>query len=163
MEKKTEIISVVKLKQDQERHVNLGTRKHLILTVTQVKAKARSVTIIVETRTKSKIRSGAIQQIHKHHGRDAIQLKLHPSILSMTSQTISERGIPEEERETDADYETLYHNSKRILKKRSLIFLFTNFESKYALDRAMPVLRNLSKAHLLVPIVFKNNELENEK
>lgn len=66
----------------------------------------------------------------------------------------------EEERETDADYETLYHHSKRVLKKRSLIFLFTNFESKYALDRAMPVLKNLSKAHLLVPIVFKNNELE---
>lgn len=66
----------------------------------------------------------------------------------------------EQEVDSDADYNNLYHVSKTILKKRSLVFLFTNFESQYALDRALPVLRNLNKSHLLVPVIFKNQELE---
>ncbi|MEZ4917341.1 MAG: DUF58 domain-containing protein, partial [Chitinophagales bacterium] len=39
------------------------------------------------------------------------------------------------------------------------LFLFTNFESQYNLDRNINVLRKLSKTHVLVVIFFENTEL----
>lgn len=42
---------------------------------------------------------------------------------------------------------------------RSLLFLFTNFESVYAIQRAVQILRKLNKLHLLVVIFFENSEI----
>jgi uncharacterized protein (DUF58 family) len=39
------------------------------------------------------------------------------------------------------------------------LLLFTNFESMYALDRALPTLRRLGRAHLLVVVFFENTEI----
>lgn len=66
----------------------------------------------------------------------------------------------EKYRSTEADYEFLYNAVKRVSSGRSLMFLFTNFESMYALQRALPVLRKLNSSHLLVVIFFTNAEVE---
>ena len=46
-----------------------------------------------------------------------------------------------------------------MIKSRSLIFLFLNFESKYSLERALPILRKIGHHHLLVVVIFENTEL----
>ena len=37
--------------------------------------------------------------------------------------------------------------------------LFTNFESSYALERALPILRRINNVHLLVVVFFDNTEI----
>ena len=59
----------------------------------------------------------------------------------------------------EADYELLYSAVRNFIKGRSLLFLFTNFESSYALERILPLLRKLNKLHLLVVMFFENTEL----
>ena len=59
----------------------------------------------------------------------------------------------------DANYEHLYFGMRNIIKGRSLLMLFTNFESMYALKRNLPMLRKMNQQHLLVVIFFENSEL----
>jgi uncharacterized protein (DUF58 family) len=59
----------------------------------------------------------------------------------------------------ESNYELLYEAVRRLIGARSLLILFSNFESSYALHRALPTLRRLSRAHLLVVVVFENTEL----
>ena len=60
----------------------------------------------------------------------------------------------------EANYELLYNGIRNMVKTRSLLFLFTNFESVYALRRVLNLLRRLNKSHLLVVIFFENTELK---
>ncbi|MCI5054878.1 MAG: DUF58 domain-containing protein [Flavobacteriales bacterium] len=62
--------------------------------------------------------------------------------------------------DTEADYQKVFHASRNVIHGRSLILLFTNFESKYALERNLPILRKLSRQHLLVVLFFENTEIE---
>lgn len=66
----------------------------------------------------------------------------------------------EQERHTEANYELLYYFSRKLISGRSLLLLYTNFESMYALDRILPILRKVAAFHLLVVIFFKNTEIE---
>jgi uncharacterized protein (DUF58 family) len=59
----------------------------------------------------------------------------------------------------ESNYEYLYHHLRYSLGGRSLIFLFTNFESRYNMERNLSVLRKLAKQHLLVIIFFENTEI----
>ncbi|WP_157493824.1 DUF58 domain-containing protein [Fulvivirga imtechensis] len=72
---------------------------------------------------------------------------------------ILETLYKEEESMLDANYEKMYPALQRTLRSRSLIFLFTNFESVHSLERVLPALRKINKSHLLVVIVFENKEL----
>ena len=72
---------------------------------------------------------------------------------------ILEALYKEQERSLEANYEYLYLSIKNLIKGRSLIFLYTNFESYYALERVMPVLRKISNTHLLVLVFFENTEI----
>lgn len=65
----------------------------------------------------------------------------------------------QKERTLEANYELLYQASRNMIRNRSLIMLYTNFESMYALERALPVLRRLNRFHLLVVVFFENTEL----
>jgi len=59
----------------------------------------------------------------------------------------------------ESDYEIL---SSTILKKishRSLILLYTNFETVNALQRQLTYLRRLAQSHLVIVIFFINTEL----
>lgn len=60
----------------------------------------------------------------------------------------------------EGNFELLYQTVRRQVKTRSLLMLFTNFESEFAMRRALPMLQKLNKRHVLVVIFFKNNELE---
>jgi uncharacterized protein (DUF58 family) len=59
----------------------------------------------------------------------------------------------------EADYNLLYHAVKNVIHSRSLIFLYLNFESAYAMERALPMIQKINKLHLLVVMIFENTEL----
>lgn len=59
----------------------------------------------------------------------------------------------------EANYDLLYRGAKNLIRSRSLIFLYTNFESPYAMERALPILRKINSTHLLVVMMFENTEL----
>ena len=65
----------------------------------------------------------------------------------------------EKERSGESNYELLYEAARRLIGARSLLLLFTNFESSYALERALPTLRRLNRFHLLVVVFFENTEI----
>ena len=46
------------------------------------------------------------------------------------------------------------------IKQRSLLILFTNFETLQGMQRQLPYLRRLSKDHLLLVVFFENTELQ---
>lgn len=65
----------------------------------------------------------------------------------------------EEERPLEANYELLYYAARKLINGRSLILLYTNFESSYALERVLPILRRINTFHLLVVVFFENTEI----
>ena len=66
----------------------------------------------------------------------------------------------ERERPLESNFELLYQATRRLISRRSLLLLYTNFESTYALDRVLPLLRRINTRHLLVVIFFENTEIE---
>jgi len=61
---------------------------------------------------------------------------------------------------SESDYSLLYASIKRKITSRSLLILYTNFETMDALNRQLPYLRAISKNHLLLVVFFKNTELD---
>jgi len=59
----------------------------------------------------------------------------------------------------ESDFGRLYIDIKRNLNQRSLLLLYTNFETLDALHRQLPYLQAIAKHHLLVVIFFENTEL----
>lgn len=59
----------------------------------------------------------------------------------------------------EPNYNLLYHSVKNTIKGRSLVFLYTNFETIFALKRALPILRRLNKSYLLIVVFFENSEI----
>ncbi len=60
----------------------------------------------------------------------------------------------------ETDFSVLYGAVCKLISQRSLLLLFTNFESVHGLYRQLPYLINLNKSHLLVVIFFENTELK---
>lgn len=60
----------------------------------------------------------------------------------------------------EADFDELYHFTRRSIKGRSLLLVFTNFMSLEALERNLPILKRLNRGHLLVVVFFENTELQ---
>lgn len=61
----------------------------------------------------------------------------------------------------ESDFSTLYNHVRRKITQRSLLLLYTNFESIYGLQRQLPYLMSLSRQHLLVVVFFENTEMKN--
>lgn len=59
----------------------------------------------------------------------------------------------------ESDFGRLYADIKRNITNRSLIMLYTNFETLDGLHRQLPYLKGIAKNHLLVVVFFKNTEL----
>jgi uncharacterized protein (DUF58 family) len=66
----------------------------------------------------------------------------------------------QEESDCESNYDLLYTAVRQNIHVRSLLFMYTNFESMYALDRVLPILRKLNKLHLLVVVFFENSEVK---
>jgi uncharacterized protein (DUF58 family) len=88
-----------------------------------------------------------------------IHTKLKSERKANQLHKINEVLYNEKETELEADYELLYHTIRNYIHGRSMLFLFTNFESSYALQRVLPILRSINKLHLLVVVFFENTEI----
>lgn len=72
---------------------------------------------------------------------------------------ISEALYNQEVRTREADFLRLYKNVRTRIKKRSLMVLFTNFDSPVNLNRQIRYLKALSQNHLLLVVIFDNTEI----
>jgi len=61
---------------------------------------------------------------------------------------------------SESDFSSLYAVVKRKITHRSLLILYTNFETMDNLKRQLPYLRALSKMHLVLVVFFKNTDLD---
>ena len=73
---------------------------------------------------------------------------------------IVEALYKEQERHTEANFEMLYQLVNRVVKVRSLLFLFTNIESAFMAERVIGIMRQLNHRHLLVVVLFENTEID---
>ena len=60
----------------------------------------------------------------------------------------------------ESDFEMLYQQVRNKIKHRSLLILFTNFESLSGLNRQIDYLRSMARYHLLLVVFFENTELK---
>jgi len=60
----------------------------------------------------------------------------------------------------ESDYEKLYALVRTRITQRSLIVLFTNFESLTGLQRQLPFLLGIARNHLVLVVFFQNTELQ---
>ncbi len=60
----------------------------------------------------------------------------------------------------ESDFGRLYADIKKNITQRSLILLYTNFETVDGLKRQLPYLKGIAQNHLLVVVFFENVELE---
>jgi uncharacterized protein (DUF58 family) len=66
----------------------------------------------------------------------------------------------EKTRYLETNMELLYNTVRNVLKQRSLVVFFTNFESMSAMERQLPFLKRIARFHLLLVVFFENTELE---
>ncbi|MBD1365598.1 DUF58 domain-containing protein [Mucilaginibacter sp. ZT4R22] len=66
----------------------------------------------------------------------------------------------EKTRYLETNMEALYSTIRNVVKQRSLIVFFTNYESLPALQRQLPFLKRISRFHLLLVVFFENTELK---
>jgi len=60
----------------------------------------------------------------------------------------------------ESDFEKLFSVIRNRVTNRSLLVLFTNFESAESLQREMPALKKIARYHLLLVVFFENTELK---
>ncbi|MFT6946592.1 MAG: hypothetical protein ACJARP_001011 [Vicingaceae bacterium] len=75
--------------------------------------------------------------------------------VSKISQELYHQKI----RQKDTDFSRLYKNIRLRMKGRSMLILYTNFDSMVSLNRQMKYLKAISKSHLLVIVSFLNEEI----
>ena len=103
--------------------------------------------------------------LHKHDrcGLVCFDKKVHTAVLAERKRSqlprILEALYRQEESTLEADFEGFYHSFNRMSPSRSLVILFSNFESDYALQRALPVLKRIQHRHVLLLVLFENTEL----
>lgn len=85
-----------------------------------------------------------------------VKAENHQSQLQALLDTLYQSEVTGKE----SHFEYLYQFLRRRVQGRSLVMLFTNFESRHAFERVLPVLRKINHAHLLITVIFKNEELE---
>lgn len=61
---------------------------------------------------------------------------------------------------TEHNYELLAVRLRKLVPNRSMIFLYTNFDTLEAVERCLPSLKVINRLHRLVVIFFTNTELE---
>jgi uncharacterized protein (DUF58 family) len=59
----------------------------------------------------------------------------------------------------ESNYEALMAGIRHHVGQRSLLMLYTNFETSSSLERHLPYLKAIAKKHLLCVVIFENTEL----
>ena len=88
-----------------------------------------------------------------------VGLVLPPSQQGKQMNSIMEALYNQKTAYKESDFSHLYISVRRQLSQRSLLLLYTNFESLQGMRRQLPYLRQLARQHLLVVIFFENTEL----
>ncbi|WP_224996688.1 DUF58 domain-containing protein [Cesiribacter sp. SM1] len=88
-----------------------------------------------------------------------VSLVLPPGRQGAQMNTIMEALYNQKTAFKESDFSRLYVSLRRQLAQRSLLLLFTNFESLQGMRRQLPYLRQMARQHLLVVIFFENTEL----
>ncbi|MBG9377968.1 DUF58 domain-containing protein [Panacibacter sp. DH6] len=78
---------------------------------------------------------------------------------ALQMQSILETLYNQKTRYLESDYERLYIFIRRKITQRSLVVLFTNFESLSGMRRQLPYLKKIAGNHLLITVFFENTEL----
>jgi uncharacterized protein (DUF58 family) len=78
---------------------------------------------------------------------------------SMQMSHILEILYNQQTRFQETDYEKVYAMVRTRITQRSLIVLFTNFESVTGMQRQMPYIRAIARSHLLLVVFFENTGL----
>lgn len=91
---------------------------------------------------------------------DKIGASLKADRSALQLKRILEQLYREKPSEKEANYDLMMRITRKMLNGRSLILLYTNFESVHALERQLPYLRRLNKMHLLVVVFFEDKEIE---
>jgi len=90
---------------------------------------------------------------------DKIGVELKASRSAIQLRKIMEILYRQKTEYLEANFPLLYQSVRKTAQGRSLVLLYTNFESFYSLKRALPILRKLNKNYLLVVILFENTEI----
>jgi uncharacterized protein (DUF58 family) len=116
---------------------------------------AINATLVISNTAIRKDDKAGILTFHEKTGA-YVKAGRQPGQLKLISETL----YKEKESRFEANFELLYYAVTKLIKHRSLIILYTNFESYYTLERYLPVLRSINRSHLLLTVVFKNTEIE---
>lgn len=90
---------------------------------------------------------------------DKVHEVLQPSKNKKHFNSILEMLYKQKTDYLDSDFEALYATLSRKSGQRSLLMLFTNFETYSGFMRYLQVLRAMSRKHLLCVIFFENTEV----
>lgn len=84
-----------------------------------------------------------------------------PAAKKQTQMTmILEHLYRQKTRYLESDFEKLYATIRHKVNQRSLLVLFTNFESMQALQRQIKFLQRIARQHLLLVVFFENSGLD---
>lgn len=59
----------------------------------------------------------------------------------------------------ESNFELLYVAIKKMIPNRSLLILYTNFESEVSLNRQISFFQGIARNHLLLVVIFENTEI----
>lgn len=90
---------------------------------------------------------------------DKIGSFIMPSRTPLQMSLIADALYSQETRMRETDYLRLYKNIKFKVRKRSLLILFTNFDSLVSLSRQIRFLKAISRDHALCTVIFDNTEI----
>ncbi len=79
---------------------------------------------------------------------------------SAQMQRITETLYSEYSNFLESDFEKMYMQISKVSSQRSLVVIYTNFESLNSLNRQMKILKILARYHVVLIVFFKNTELE---
>jgi uncharacterized protein (DUF58 family) len=85
-----------------------------------------------------------------------LQADKKPTQMNLVLETL----YRQQTRFLEADFEKLYSVIRNRITHRSLLVLFTNFESMDSLQREMSSLKLIAQYHLLLVVFFENTELK---
>ncbi|TXJ29422.1 MAG: DUF58 domain-containing protein [Chitinophagaceae bacterium] len=85
-----------------------------------------------------------------------VQADKKPTQMNQVLETL----YKQQTRFLEPDFEKLFSVIRTRITNRSLLVLFTNFESMESLERELPALRKIARYHLLLVVFFENTELQ---
>jgi len=85
-----------------------------------------------------------------------VQADKKPTQMNQVLETL----YRQQTRFLEPDFEKLFSVIRTRITNRSLLILFTNFESMESLERELPAFRKIARYHLLLVVFFENTELQ---